>query len=301
MIEKLIQKLESDEKYITLEITPTHNPEISQILDSVKKYDLYKKVDGFTVTDNPLAKLKYSSILGGIKIQQEFNKPVITTISMRDRNKIALQSDLLGANDFDIRAILALTGDPARMSDQPHTKAVFEGNSNLLLEIIQSFNLGFDFAGKPFKIKPKHIYPFTVVNSFAKSKSRIAKKIEQKIANGTVGIISQPVFDIENAKWLLEIFNNEKGKFTNSKTQLIIGIFPILKLRTAQFLSAHVPGIFVPKSWLEKLEKASKISEIEERRVGIELSQNLYQELNKIHNKFHIMTANNFDIANELL
>ena len=64
-----------------------------------------------------------------LKLQQEFNKPVIATMSMRDRNKIALQSDLMGANDFDVRAILALTGDPAKMSDQPHAKGVFEANS----------------------------------------------------------------------------------------------------------------------------------------------------------------------------
>ena len=70
-------------------------------------------------------------------------------MSMRDRNKIALQSDLLGANEVDIRAILALTGDPATISDQPHAKGVFEADSSMLLDIISCSNSGIDYAGKP--------------------------------------------------------------------------------------------------------------------------------------------------------
>ena len=79
-----------------------------------------------------------------VKLQETFNLPAIATMSMRDRNKIALQGDLLGANDLDVVNILALTGDPAKMSDQPNTKAVLEGNSTLLLQMIRNFNNGID-------------------------------------------------------------------------------------------------------------------------------------------------------------
>ena len=137
MFETLIKTLEED-KYITLETTPSHEPTMDNILNKIEKYALDKKVDGFSTTDNPLAKLKYNAMFASVKIQQKFNKPVIATMSMRDKNKIALQSDLLGGNDFDIRAVLALTGDPASMSDQPRAKGVFESNSTMLLEIINS-------------------------------------------------------------------------------------------------------------------------------------------------------------------
>ena len=136
MFEALIDKLQND-KYLTLETTPTHEPVLDNIISKIQNCRLDKKVDGFSCTDNPLAKLKYNAFFAALKIQEKFNKPAIATMSMRDRNKIALQSDLLGANDFDVRAILALTGDPAKMSDQPHTKGVFEGNSNMLLQIIK--------------------------------------------------------------------------------------------------------------------------------------------------------------------
>lgn len=302
MFTKLIEKLQNED-YITLETTPSHEPTFDTIISNIKKYDLCKKIDGFSTTDNPLAKLKYNSLFAAVKLQHEFNLPVIATMSMRDRNKIALQSDLLGANDFDVRAILALTGDPAHMSDQPHTKGVFESNSNMLLEIINSFNNGMDFSGKLFKNKPKEIYPFSVVNSYARSFKSLEKKMNKKIKNKTVGIITQPIYDIQNGKQLLESFKIAKEEFTDerAKAQLILGIFPITKLRTAQFLSSHVPGIYVPDSWIDALTKASKIGEDEEYKIGMELSSKLLNEVKKYHPKIHLMTANRFDIANELL
>ena len=125
MVEKLIEKLRHD-SFLTLETTPSHEPTILPIIKKIELCSLHKKVDGFSTTDNPLARLKYNSLFGALRLQQHFNKPVIATMSMRDRNKVALQSDLLGANDLDIRTILCLTGDPASASDQPKVKGVFE-------------------------------------------------------------------------------------------------------------------------------------------------------------------------------
>ncbi|MFY4786120.1 methylenetetrahydrofolate reductase [Aliarcobacter butzleri] len=302
MFETLIQKLQED-KYLTLETTPQHEPSMHNIIEKIKKFNLQDKIDGFSCTDNPLAKLRYNSLFAALKLQQEFKKAVIATMTMRDRNKIALQSDLLGANDFDVRAILALTGDPAKMSDQPNSKGVFEANSLMLLKMIKSFNYGMDFAGHPFKIEPKQIFPFAVVNSYAKNFSSLEKKMHLKIQNGAIGIITQPIFDIENAQKLLESFDiaKENVEGDKRKSQLIFGIFPVTKLRTALFLSAQVPGIHVPQFWIDALEKAHSIGEEEEYKVGMELSSNLFKELNKLHPKIHLMTANRFDVANEII
>ena len=303
MFETLIQKLQED-KFLTLETTPQHEPSMHNIIEKIKKFKLQDRVDGFSCTDNPLAKLKYNALFASLKLQMEFKKPVIATMTMRDRNKIALQSDLLGANDFDIRAILALTGDPANMSDQPNSKGVFEANSLMLLKMIKSFNYGMDFAGRPFKIEPKQIFPFAVVNAYAKNFGSLEKKMHLKIQNGAVGVITQPVFDIENVKKLLENFENAKENVEGDKrkAQLIFGVFPITKLRTALFLSAQVPGIHVPQFWIDELEKAHNISEEEEYKVGMQLSKNLFDEINRIHPKIHLMTANNkFEVASEIL
>ena len=290
------------DKYITLETTPPKLPTLDLMIEKIKQSEAYKYIDGFSTTDCPLSKLKYNSIIAAYKLQQEFKKPVIATMSMRDRNKIALQSDLLGANDLDVTHILALTGDPANMSDQPKAKAVVEGSSILLLEIIRAFNNGMDYAGKEFKIKPKPITPFSVSNSYAKNFSSIEKKIFKKVQNYSVGIITQPVYDLKIVDKLLEIKNNVISNFNDERkeAEIILGFFPITKLKTAQFLHSHVPGIYVPQEWIEKLIKAHKISEEEEFKVGVELSKNLFKSLLKKHPKIHIMTANRFEIVKEL-
>ena len=302
MFEELVNKLEN-KRYITLETTPSHSPVFQPIVDKIKALELDKLVDGFSTTDNPLAKLKYNAILAAVKLQQTFNKPVLATMSMRDRNRIALQSDLLGGNEFDIRAVLALTGDSAAMSDQPNTKGVFDGNSTLLLDIISCLNSGIDYAGKPLAEKPRQIYPFAVTNSFSNNPKNLQKKIKKKIEHGALGLITQPVYDLDNAKLLLELLENAKSDCCESaqKAQMILGIFPITKLRTAQFLASHVPGIHVPKNWIESLRKANAISAEEEYKVGFELSKNLFDEIMQVHPKVHLMTANQFQVAKDIL
>lgn len=302
MIENFIDKLRNDE-FLTLETTPMHEPIFEPIIEKIKKYDLANKIDGFSTTDNPLARLKYNALFGALKLQNIFDKPVITTMSMRDRNKVALQSDLLGANEYQLRTILCLTGDPATASDQPSLKGVFEGNSTLLLDIIKCFNSGIDYSGKPFNTQPQTIYPFSVCNAHANIPKNLMKKMVTKIEHGSVGIITQPVYSKENAKMLLELLKNAKSELKQdpNNTQLILGFFPIVRLRTAQFLAAHVPGIHVPSIWMEKLSKAKKISEEEEKKVGFELSLKTFKELKKIHPKIHMMSANNFELISDIL
>ena len=102
MVEEFIDRLKND-KFLTLETTPAHSASFAPIVQRIKELKLHKKVDGFSTTDSPLAKLKYSAFFSALKLQTEFHKPVIATMTMRDRNKIALQAELLGANDFECR------------------------------------------------------------------------------------------------------------------------------------------------------------------------------------------------------
>lgn len=301
MTDALVKKLDSS--FLTLEITPPKSPNFSKTIDAVKSVKSLLKIDGVTITDNPLAKLKYSAILASVKAQNELKKPVICTVSMRDKNKLAMQSELLGLNDFGVRAVLALTGDSARLSDQPNVKGVFECDSTQLLHAVRLFNEGVDFAGRAINPKPEKMYAFSVTNSYAKSFSNIKKKLYKKIENYSCGIITQPVFDEEIALKLLEAFDEVRGSFGDERkdAKLIFGVFPIVSLKTAQFLYAHVPGIYVPESFIDGLLKASKISSEEEYKVGMELSRNIYKKVQKINPRIHLMCANKFSMLDELL
>jgi 5,10-methylenetetrahydrofolate reductase len=299
VFESFIHKLQND-TFITLETTPSRSAKFTPTIDKIAELGLDKLVDGFSTTDNPLAKLKYSALFAAMQLQNRFQKPVLATMSMRDRNRIALQSDLLGANEMDVRAILALTGDSAHNSDQPHAKGVFEGNSNLLIDIIATLNSGVDMAQQKIISPVQEIYPFAVIDSYSKNNAALQKKMSKKVSHGAVGIISQPVYDIQSAQKLLnmmEAVNTEHSKHCT----LILGYFPITKLRTARFLDENVPGIHVPHEWVEALESASLISPEEEYKVGFELSKTLFEQLKALHPKIHIMTANQFELAKAIL
>jgi 5,10-methylenetetrahydrofolate reductase len=294
-----IHKLKNS-TFITLETTPPHSAKFSHIVTNIEQLGLHELVDGFTTTDNPLAKLKYNSLFASKLLQDRFKKVAIATMSMRDRNKIALQSDLLGANEFDVRAILALTGDSASISDQPKVKGVFEQDSSLLLDIITSFNSGKDYAQKEFKYKPDELYPFAVINSSAKNPKTLQKKMQKKLEHGAIAIISQPLFDTTSAKILLELMG-EANNLVGKDGVLVQGFFPITKLRTAEFLTNHVPGINVPPKWIDELRLASRDGLDMEYKVGFELSYELFYELKKLHPKIHLMSANQFQIAKDIL
>jgi len=305
MFEKFCDFLCNDtKKFITVEVNPPHGASISHIIDDIKKVGLDKKISGFTCTDNPLAKLKMSGVLSAIKIQQAFDKPVIATMSMRDRNKLSLQSTLLGANDFDLRCILALTGDPAKLSDQPEVKGVLERDSTLLLSIIYHLNNGVDYSNKPLNPAPKPIYPFAVSNSYAKDMKQLQKRMIKKLNYGARAIITQPVYDKENAKELLEIFEEAKElsiRDTAKEAQLVIGQFPIVKARTANFIDDKVPGICVPKEIIDEMNLAAMDGDAKEQEVGFGISKKIFDDMMELHGKVHLMTHNRFDLCSKLI
>jgi len=292
------------DEFITVEINPPHGASIDGIITDIRKHKLDEKVSGFSCTDNPLAKLKMSGVLSAIKIQQAFGKPVIATMSMRDKNKLSLQSTLLGANDFDLRCILALTGDPAKFSDQPEVKGVVERDSTLLLSIIYRLNNGVDYSNKALKPAPKPIYPFAVSNSYSKDMSRLKKRMVKKLDYGARAIITQPVYDMENARELLSLFEEAKKlsvRDTAKEAQLVLGQFPIVSARTATFIDDKVPGISVPKNIIDAMNLAAMDGPEKEREVGYKLSKSIFDDVMTEHGKVHLMTHNRFDLCAELI
>ncbi|HHD82398.1 MAG TPA: methylenetetrahydrofolate reductase [Campylobacterales bacterium] len=304
MFEKFCKQLHSKKPFITVEISPPHGASIKPIIEKIESVNLQDKVTGFSVTDNPLAKLKMSGILSAIQVQQRFQKPVIATMSMRDKNKLSLQSTLLGANDLDLRAILALTGDPAKYSDQPKVKGVLERDSTLLLSIIYRLNNGFSYSNKELNPKPKPIYPFAVSNAHAKDMKRLKKNMLKKLNYGARGIITQPVYTVKSAKKLLEIFEEAKAESvrdTAKNAELILGQFPVISARTANFISDKVPGIYVPKSIIEEMDLAAMDGKGKEQEVGFNLSKEIFDNFLKLHPKMHLMTHNRFDLCTQLI
>lgn len=299
-VENFIKKLENNNEYcFTLEISPQAKYDLSYIEKKINNSNIQNYVDAFVVTDSPFANIKISPILAAIQLQQKLNnnKPFIATQTMRDKNSIALQNDLIGANYFDIRMILAVTGDAIANGNQKQAKGVFEGNSNLLIDIIKNLNKSKSLGEFTFKEPLKPIYPFCVINSYAKNDDSLKVRLAKKANSGVKAIFTQPIYEVERLEFLLKCIDELPLK---EKPILVPGFFPVLTYKTAYFIYYKLSGSYIPEKWLSKLKKASDKSE-EERKTAIELSSKLFEDMLKIHKKMHIMSLNNYEFVVDLL
>ena len=299
---------------------------------------LREKIDAFVCTDSPLARFKPSSILSSIKLQNALGKPLICTLSMRDRNSIALCGEILAANEFDLRAFLTLTGDPIKLGDCKESKAVFEENSLKLARIIKDLNSGIALNGKPLNAPPRKIYNFAVINSYANNPASLKTKLKRKLLNAPVcAFFTQPIFARESAEFLLEALDsakreimegsenpsenpNKQGEAKSKQmgqdfaqesrflsqdcihhTQMIFGFFPVLSFKAALFLRDKLPGVFIPQVWLEKLKSASAKGKEYEREIGLELSRKVWEDLRTLHPKIHFMSSNHIELLGEFV
>lgn len=280
-------------------------------------------IDAFVCTDSPLARFKPSSILSSIKLQNALDKPLICTLSMRDRNSMALCGEILGANELGLRAFLSLTGDPIKLGDCAESKGVFEENSLKLARIIRDLNSGVALNGKPLATPVRQIYNFAVINSYSNNPASLATKIKRKLANAPIcAFFTQPIFAQQSAEFLLEALESAKREIaqgstqegasqeretncqTNKDTQIIFGFFPVLSFRVAVFLRDKLPGVYIPQEWLEKLEGASAKGKDYEREVGLELSRKVWEDLHILCNsapKIHFMSSNHIELLREFL
>ncbi|WP_302280185.1 methylenetetrahydrofolate reductase [Brachyspira pilosicoli] len=300
-VENFIKKLENNNEYcFTLEISPQAKYDLSYIEEKINNSNIQNYVDAFVVTDSPFANIKISPILAAIQLQQRLNnnKPFIATQTMRDKNSLALQNDLIGANYFDIRMILAVTGDAIANGNQKQAKGVFEGNSNLLIDIIKNLNKSKSLGEFTFKEPLKPIYPFCVINSYAKNDDSLKVRLAKKANSGVKAIFTQPIYEVERLEFLLKCIDELPLK---EKPILVPGFFPVLTYKTAYFIYYKLSGSYIPEKWLSKLKKASDKSEEEERKTAIELSSKLFEDMLKIHKKMHIMSLNNYEFVVDLL
>jgi 5,10-methylenetetrahydrofolate reductase len=202
-------------------------------------------------------------------------------MTCRDRNRIALQSDLLGAWVMGIKNVLALTGDLSALGDHPQAKDVFDLDSVTLLQAIIRLNEGFDLSGNELKGKPA-FFPGAVVkvdsNTDASAELQIYK-FEKKIAAGAKFFQTQAVYDPASfAKFMKRV-----EKF---KVPVMAGIIPLKNAGMAKYMNANVAGVHVPDDLIQKMSAAAK----EDReKTGIQIAADLIKRMKPMCQGVHIM------------
>jgi 5,10-methylenetetrahydrofolate reductase len=268
-----------------LEINPPRGADVESVLARCR--DL-SGIDFVNVTDSALAKMRMSGVMFASLLKQRTGIEPLVNLACRDRNIIALQSELLGAWALGIRSIIALTGDAVTVGDLPDAKGVFEVNSIGLLNIIASLNRGKDLAGTELKGAPAFL-PGVVVNPNARNRDAELKRLAKKRDAGAVYALSQPVFDAEHAA---QFFEAAAGM----GVQLFVGLLPFKSARTIEGIS-KVPGIKIPDAVVERV-KASPEAAVSD--LSMELALDVARRVRPFVRGFHVVAGGTPLLALEL-
>lgn len=208
------------------------------------------RVHAVNITDGSRAVLRMSSLASSVLLKQMGIEP-ICQMACRDRNVIALQSDLMGAHALGIRNILALTGDPVKAGDHPSARSVFELESVRLLQLMHKLNAGFDFNDKSLPDGSTELFVGAAVDPQSGSWSGLQSRFERKLAAGAQFFQSQLISDFDR----LEKFMTQIAAGCNKP--ILAGIFLLKSAKNAQFINKNVPGVHIPQHIIDRLERAT--------------------------------------------
>jgi 5,10-methylenetetrahydrofolate reductase len=264
------EKLSKGKFLITAEIAPPRGTDFKDILESIKP--LKGKVDAFNVTDCQRSNVRMSAVAMS-KILLENGFEPIFQITCRDRNRIALQSELLGAWALGIKVVCVMTGDFTTLGDHPESKPVFDVDSLGLLEIVKKLNSGTLLNGRELKGKPSFTVG-AVFNPYAGPKRLQVEKLKLKVELGARFIQTQPIYDAKLARETHELISSF-GAIP------ILGILPLRSPKMARFMEKLNPGS-VPKELVERLEESQNPVEYGWKK-ALELSEEIAEFGRGIH------------------
>lgn len=229
-----------------VEILSPHGVSADKEIEKSKEL-YYNNIDCINIPDGPRASARMSALSLAVQIQNKVGIEVLLHYVCRDRNVIGIQSDLLGAYALGVKNILAITGDPPKLGNYPDATAVFDVDSIGLVNIINRLNHGRDIAGNPIG-DPTGFFIGVGANPGAINLDKEISRLEWKVDAGAKFIITQPVFDVN-------ILENFLRKIKHIKLPLIAGLWPLTSIRNAEFMNNEVPGCYVPKDIMKRLEK----------------------------------------------
>ncbi len=239
--------LNSGKFVVTAEVGPPKGTDIKEMNHHIEL--LKGKIHGLNVTDNQSAVMRICS-LAVCKIALEHGIEPILQMTCRDRNRIGLQSDLLGANVLGIKNVLCMTGDHVLSGDHKQAKPVYDIESVQLLRVVDSLNNGKDMAGNELKGNTD-FFQGAVVTPEANPLEPQLIKFEKKVKAGAKFFQTQAIYDINKFKEFMQYAR----KF---QVKILAGIVVLKSAGMANFINNNVPGIRVPQELIDELKSAGK-------------------------------------------
>lgn len=277
------KKLDKDEFTVTLEIGP---PKSASGEDLIERISFLKGcADAYNITDNQTATVRLSSLAGSVFCLREGMEPIMQ-ITCRDRNRIAIQSDVLGAHALGIRNILCISGDHQKFGNQPDTRNVYDIDSTQEIMILKRMrDEGTVWSGDRLVTAPS-LFIGAAANPFGDPRALHLIRLRNKCLAGAQFIQTQSVFDMDSFEEWMGIINKEK---ILGDAKLLVGILPLKSLKMTRFMANNVPGTVVP----DEIVKRMYVSDDEEAE-GLKIAAETIERARHIEGVagVHLMPVN---------
>ena len=281
------QKIRSGNFTVTTELTPPKGIDLAQFF--AKADALKGLVDAINITESPRARMAAEPKSVG-HLLQDRGIEAIVQITARDRNRIAIQADLLGGYLLGIANFIFMTGDDPKNGDHPETKGVFDLTTIELLNAARSLRSGRDLSGNDLHGAPQ-MFLGSTINPGAPDFDRETENARRKIDAGSQFFQSQAIYD---AGLLARFLDAAKL----GDVPLLAGVIPLKTAKMGRWLNEKVPGIQVPAAILDEMERAGADGEAAK---GVEIAVRTVRELRNICNGVHLMAIGGEDRLPEIL
>ena len=279
--------VKSGEFLITAEVAPPKGAEPTHMIQMAET--LKGRVHAVNITDGSRAVLRMSSLAASIILKNVGIEP-ICQVACRDRNRIALQADLMGASALGLHNILSLTGDPVKAGDHEKARSVFDMESIRLLQMITKLNQGMDWNEKTLPDGPTDLFVGAAVDPQSSSWSGLKRRFELKLSAGSQFFQSQLISDFDK----LEKFMSQIA--VDSKKPILAGIFLLKSAKNAAFINKYVPGVDIPEHIINRLANAEK-----PLQEGIKIAAEQVQIASKICHGVHLMAVKRENLIPQIL
>jgi len=251
----------------------------------IKKAELIRNhVDAINVTDNQTAMTRLCSLASVIHLKLMGLEPILQMV-VRDRNRIALQSDILGAASFDIHNILCLSGDHQKFGDSPQAQNVYDIDSMQLISAVRHMRDKGKFGGGDDIKRPPQLFVGAAANPFADPFEIRIPRLAKKIASGAEFIQTQCIFNADRFElWMKQA----RDRGLHDKAYILAGVTPMKSAGMAKYMKNRVPGMDVPEEIIKRMSGVSKKKQPEE---GINICVETIQRVKEVEGVrgFHIM------------
>jgi methylenetetrahydrofolate reductase (NADPH) len=281
------QAAQAGEFLVTAEVAPPKGGDPAHMIKMAAT--LKGRVHAVNITDGSRAVLRMCSVAASVILLQNGIEP-ICQMACRDRNRIGLQADLMGAHALGIHNILALTGDPVKAGDHPDAKGVFDLEAVRLLQLIRKLNHGVDCNEKPLTDGALDLFPGAAIDPQCASWSGLQSRFERKLEAGAQFFQSQLITDFER----LEKFMDNIA--VSSHKPILAGIFLLKSAKNAQFINRCVPGVNIPDHIIDRLAQAK--DPLEE---GIKIAAQQVQIARQLCQGVHMMAVKREDLIPSIL